>query len=64
MLHPPRRQRFFLILEDLGGPSPAYTRLRRLIKAAGRYYGLRVIDYRELPAPQTVVQAAPQKHLA
>ena len=32
------------------GPPPDAVRLRKLVKALGRYHGLEVLDFRELPA--------------
>ncbi|HET6249490.1 MAG TPA: hypothetical protein VFE47_17505 [Tepidisphaeraceae bacterium] len=43
---------YAIILRPIDQAVPAEVRLRRLLKAALRAYGLRCIDVRELPADQ------------
>lgn len=47
----PDRPRFVLLIEDAGGdrPAPVEVRLRRLLKAMLRWFGLRCVEVRPDP---------------
>jgi hypothetical protein len=51
MTDPRTRARFYVVLEDAGGPSPDVVRLRRILKSLGRWHGYKCLSAVEAKPP-------------